>query len=261
NPTVPIKAGMDVKKYGGYKGITPAYFMLVESKDRNGQNQRTIETVPLYLLNKFENNIDLLNEYCITEYGLIDPRIILPKIKKNSYMIINGFPMNIRGTTGSGQIVMQGAVQLCLDEKYEMYLKKVLKYLDRNANRKDKKTDLPINKYDGITVTENISLYDIFLEKHKNTIYKYRPASQITKLEEGREKFLGLTLEKQCIVLGQILHLFRCKPLTADLRLIGGSKEAGSMKINKKISSYTSAKLIHQSPTGIFEQEMDLLML
>lgn len=262
NPAVSIKAGMDVTKYGGYKGITPAYFMLVESTDKKGKKQRSIETIPLYLLSNFEgDNIDLLVEYCKAEYELKEPKIIISKIKKNAYMKINGFPMNIRGTTGSGQIIIQGAVQLCLDEEYEIYLKSVLKYLQRNSNRKDKKTDLLINEYDGITIDQNLALYDAFLNKHRISIYKYRPSNQIAKLEQGREKFLTLNLEKQCIVLGEILHLFQCKSLTSDLRLIGGSKEAGRTLINKKISSYDSAKLIHQSPTGIFEQEKDLLTI
>jgi CRISPR-associated endonuclease Csn1 len=259
NPTVPIKAGMDVKKYGGYGTIRPAYFILVESTDKKGKKQRTIESVPLYLVKKFEEEPNLLIEYCRTEYKLKEPRIIISKIKKNAYMKINGFPMNLRGTTGEGQLVMQGAVQLCINEEDEKYLKKVINYLARNAERKDKKVNLPISRYDGISLEENLRLYDTFLNKLKNSIYKYRPANQASTMEKGRNIFLKLTLEEQSIVLGEILKLFQCNPITADLRLIGGSKSAGSTKINSKISDYETAKLIHQSPTGIFEQEVDLL--
>ena len=53
--------------------------------------------------------------------------------------------------------------------------------------------------------------------------------------------------------------LFVCKPVTADLTLINGSKIAGNMALSKNITNAKSAFLIHQSITGLFEQKIDLL--
>ena len=53
----------------------------------------------------------------------------------------------------------------------------------------------------------------------------------------------------------------QCKVFTADLSLLGGSKLAGNMAINKNIGGCTSAYLINQSVTGLFEQKVDLLSL
>ena len=78
---------------------------------------------------------------------------------------------------------------------------------------------------------------------------------------QGRKKFETLPTEQQCIVLNEILHLLQCKPLVADLTLLGGKKGVGSMKVDKVISQTKckQAKMFNQSITGLFEQEVDLL--
>ena len=167
--------------------------------------------------------------------------------------------MHLRGTTGK-QLVLQGAVQLILDEDYIVYFKKIEKYLQRNqeAGGKDR---LQIIENDGITIEKNLWIYDEFCRKQKETIYSRRPANQCDILMKGREKFVKLSCEEQCIVLNEILHLLQCKPIWSNLQLIGGSQKAGTIKINKFIVNCKEAKLIHQSVTGLFEQEIDLLSL
>lgn len=256
--SIPIKKGMDVKKYGGYKSVTPSHFMLVESLKKN-QKIRTIESVPLHKVKEFEENPGLLLEYCEQEYKLDHPKLIIPKIKKNAYMVIGGFPMHLRGTTGK-QLSVQGAVQLCISLEQEAYLKRIINYLNRNTARKDKKTLLKMDD-DSITNELNLKLYDIFYNKQMYSIYSKRPASQEKTLKSGRDEFCVLPLEEQCVVLGEILHLFQCKPLVANLKLIGGSVNSGSMHISKVITSFNSAKLVHCSVTGLFEQEIDLLKI
>lgn len=257
---VPIKKGMETWKYGGYTSVTPAHFMLVESEGKKGQKIRTVETVPLYLKNEFEKDPQRLTAYCEQFYGLKNPRIILPCIKKNSRMILNGFPMHLKSSTGK-QLSLQGAVQLCLDPEMTAYLKKVMKYLEENSQRRDKRTLLKISEMAGISQEENVRLYQVFGEKLSGTIYRFRPANPKEKLRQCQEKFVSLSLEEQCIVLGEILHLFQCKPVLADLTRIGGSPNTGSIKVGKDISSCALAKLINQSPTGIYEREIDLLKI
>ncbi len=81
NPSIPLKKGLDLK-YGGFKSVTPAYFALVESEDKKGAKQRSIEAVPLYLAKQFEKNQQIYVDYCAEKYGLKNPVIILPKITK-----------------------------------------------------------------------------------------------------------------------------------------------------------------------------------
>lgn len=255
---IPIKKGMDPSKYGGYTSVTPSHFVLVESEGKKGNKVRSIETVPLYRKKEFENNSEALIQYCREFYGLKNPRIVVPCIKKNARMIINGFPMHLKGSTGK-QLILQGAVQLCLDSEAIVYLKKVTKYLEENAVRKDKRTLLEMRDTLGITKNANVYLYDLFIDKLSNTIYRYRPANPKDALTKGKEKFMELSLAEQCVVLGEVLHLFQCKPLTANLSLIGASANAGKIQIGKVITNCNSVRLISQSITGVYEQAIDLL--
>ncbi len=259
NASIPIKKGMAVEKYGGYKTITPAYFALVQSVDKKGKIQKSIEAVPLYLKQEVEKDPERYLEYCRQEYGLKEPKILISRIKKDSLFRINGFPMHLRGRTGN-QLSMQGAVQLILDEDYMVYFKKIERYLQRNQDAGGKKR-LEITENDGITAEKNLWMYDEFCRKQKETIYANRPASQYQTLVRGREQFEKLPCEEQCMVLNEILHLLQCKPISANLEPIGGSPNSGKININKVIMNCEEAKLIHQSVTGLFEQEIDLLAL
>ncbi len=255
---VPVKKGMDTWKYGGYTSVTPSHFMLVASEDKKGNEIRTIETVPLYRRKEFEEDPDVLLQYCKEFYGLKNPRVIIPRIKKNACLIVNGFPMHLKGSTGK-QLILQGAAQLCLDMDKAAYLKKVTKYLEENAKRRDKRELLEVRDITGISKPGNMELYDIFLDKLSNTIYQYRPANPKEALVKGRDKFMELDLAEQCVVLGEVLHLFQCKPLGANLVLIGASPHTGLIKIGKKVSDCDSAKLVSHSVTGMRERVIDLL--
>ena len=256
-PSIPLKKGMDVKKYGGYKTITPAYFALVEY-EKKGKKLRSIEAVPLYLKQAFENGTENFEEYCAKEYGLNNPKVIIPVIKKDACIVINGFPTHLRGTTGK-QLILQNGVQLYLNNELELYLKKIEKYLQRNEDQKGKE-NLQIGEKDGITKDQNIKLYDELLRKMNDKIYQYRENLK-KDLETRREKFLGLSVEEQCMVINQIFLLFRCIPKTADLRLIGGASHAGGLFISKNISNYKFVALKNQSVTGLFEQTIELLKI
>lgn len=259
NASIPIKKGMDVNKYGGYKKITSAYYALVQSVDKKGIVNKSIESVPLYLKQEIEKNPKRYLEYCQQEYGLKEPKILIPCIKKDSLFQIDGFPMHLRGTTGK-QLVLQGAVQLILDEDYMSYFKKIEKYLQRNQAVRGKER-LQITESDGITAEKNLWMYDELYRKQKETIYFHRPANQCDTLLKGREPFAKLSCEEQCVVLNEILHLLQCKPILANLKQIGGSQQAGRISINKFITNCEEADLIHQSVTGLFEQKINLLAL
>ena len=260
NPSIPIKKGMDISKYGGYKSKTPAYFALIEYEDNKGNKLRNIESIPLYMEKEFIRETDKLITYCEEVYGLLKPRIIIPRIKKNSLFKINGFLMHLRGTTKK-QLILQGAVQNIVSKDKEEYIKRIENYLARNLERTDKKTNLLLSEHDKITKEDNLRLYEYLINKHDTTIYKYRPANAVNTLVKGKEKFEEISLEEQCIVIGQILCLFTCKPISADLKLVGGSANSGVINKNKKISSENSAYMINQSVTGLYEQVIDLLTI
>ena len=98
----------------------------------------------------------------------------------------------------------------------------------------------------------------MFCEKLTNTIYRFRPANPVNKLNDKRDKFEGLVIEKQCEVLNELLHLTQCKPLTANLLELGESKDSGKMQKSTIVSNAKSAVLVHPSITGLYEQVVDL---
>ena len=64
---IPFKSSddkmQDVTKYGGFTSVTGAYFFLVEHTEKK-KRIRTIESVPVYLAQKIEQNPDELKKYC-----------------------------------------------------------------------------------------------------------------------------------------------------------------------------------------------------
>ena len=255
---VPIKGSdsrlSDIQKYGGYNKAAGTYFMLIESEDKKGQPMRTIEYVPLYLSKQIEASPEAAIAYFSSEErGLTNPRILLPKIKIDTLFKVDGFYMHLSGRTGN-QLVFKGANQLLLNSNEEAILKKVLKFV---ARRKENK-NLTIVPQDGITSADLLQLYDTFVDKLEYAIYKVRLSAQGDTLREKREKFASLTPEEQCIILFEILHFFQCKSGSTDLRLIGGKGQVGVLYLNIKISNYKQISIIHQSPAGIYEQEIDL---
>lgn len=75
-------------------------------------------------------------------------------------------------------------------------------------------------------------------------------------LRQSKNKFTNLSLEERCEVLGSILHLFQCNPVLSDLRLLGGKKSTGTIRLNKKIKPEDHVYLIEQSITGFFEKRI-----
>ena len=262
NGQVPIKGNdkrLTVEKYGGYNKASGAYFMWVESDGKKGRI-RSMEFVPIYLAKELEESEEKRLQYCEEDLGLKNPTIVLNKVKMNSLLIVDGYPMHISGRSEQ-QLLMKNGVQLCVDIEHTTYLKKVVKYVNRNSLRTDKKRNIAITAHDEITASENAEAYLYLLEKHKNTVFKNRPASQITVLQEGIEKFENLQIEEQCLVLYEILHLFQCRNTSANLKKIGGSANAGVFRVTKQLSKYSSVKLIHPSSTGLTEKVIDLLSL
>ena len=134
---VPLK-GCDIRlankeNYGGYNKATGAYAFLVESDGKKGR-QRTIEFVRLYQKEQFERNgEESMERYCSEELGLINPKIILKKIKLNSLFVVNGFPMHLT-CRSNNTLQFKGASQLVLDNISMEYIKRIIKYVDRMKN-------------------------------------------------------------------------------------------------------------------------------
>lgn len=253
NVNIALKSGLDIEKYGGYQGASTSYFAQVEFDGKKGERVKNIIGVPIYIANRLSHEPAAFEDYCKDIKGMTNVKILVPKIKKNTMMIINGFAMRIRGESGSRDLVFKAAKQLHLDNESLELVRRIEKYVEKNKEYKineeiDKITNESLNK-----------LYDILLDKLKGP-YKYRPSNPISKIEASRDAFCNeIEMEKKVVVIYEMLNLFRCDIAnSADLSIIGGSKNSGVLAIKKNTVSKNEVELINQSITGLFENRIKI---
>lgn len=181
---------------------------------------------------------------------------MIPVVKYNSCIEIDGFRMNISGKQNKGKVITyKPAVQLVLGDRYERYVKKIEKVLEKPEN-------YIITEFDEVTGEMNIGLYKELVYKLTSTIFKVKFASLGEKLESSFIKFESLTLRKQCYVLNEILKIIHNNVLSGDLTNIGESKQSGKTTTNSALSEIKNVSkiyLVNQSVTGLFETKIDLL--
>ena len=189
------------------------------------------------------------------EYAqLKNPRIIIPCIKYGACLSFDGFRVHISGKSNGGKVITcKPGIQLVLSYPQELYCKKLLKVLEKQKEP---------TSYDKITAEENIRLYLALCEKMTDTIFRRKFGGLGIKLKKSQEKFENLTLLEQCYILSEILKILHANVMTGDLRLVGESNQTGSTTYGANlfgIKGISSIHLIHQSITGLYEKEIDLL--
>lgn len=252
---VPIKANdkrSSIEKYGGYNKAASVYFSLVKYFDKKGKAIIQLIPVNLYEENEYQKNpVKYASKVVKT-----DCEILIPCIKYNSCISIDGFRMHLTKKSGN-QLGYKPAIQLVLGYNWEKYIRNIIKYLNQNAVRE-------INERDLITKEENLDLYDLIIDKLINTVYSVKFFGISEKLSLRRELFAELPIERQCVVLNEILKILQANVRHGDLTNIYEAKSVGALYTNMKISeikNVKSVKLINQSVTGLFESETELLNL
>lgn len=235
----------DVTKYGGYKKAKTAYFFVVEHGQTNNRI-RTIETLPIYRRREVEKYEDGLIKYCEQSLSLLNPIIIYKKIKIQSLMKINGYYAYISGKSNEVYTFRNG-VNMCLSQEWINYVKKLENYIEKD--RQDRM----------ITYEKNIELYEIILRKYSTTILNKRLSKMDKKLINAKDRFCILNVKEQSQVLINVFVLSRIGDNQTDLSKIGIGKQSGQITQNKKITGCKEFKLVNQSVTGLYENEIDLL--
>ena len=119
--------------------------------------------------------------------------------------------------------------------------------------------ELPITIAERITKEENISLYDAFVLKLKTNTYNALFKNVLKDLEDNRNVFENLNLLEESKLLLEILKTFRCNTVYPNFKELCGKGTVGKVQLSKGISNYTSAYLINQSVTGMYEVKVNLL--
>lgn len=251
----------NIEKYGGYNKAGVSYFMYVRAKEKKGKKEKTVyRFVPvlLYRAGALRTDADR-RAYCLEEWkrenkAYTEPEILLRKIKYNALLEQDGFRMHISGRSND-RLILKNAAELCLSEEEAALIKRMGKFLERENKNKEE----TVTAYDKIDAAQTLALYDTLSDKLERGVYRVKLGAQIDVVKKGREKFILLSLEKQCSMLMGFLHLFQCNPVLANLKEIGGSASAGTILINFNTTDQKGLTLIHQSVTGFFEKRIPLV--
>lgn len=256
---VPIKSSddrlIDISKYGGYNNATGAYFTFVKSKKR-GKDIYSFEYVPLYLAKQFENNLSLLRDYLEKERGLMKVKIIIPKILINSIFKYNGSKIRITG---------RSLTQLLINIDQPLYLNntniRIVKAITSFVRKKLENDTFRLSEY---YLNELKGIDQVYLELVKKInlkCYQNMLTSVCKTINTNEEMFFDLSLEDKCIVVYEMLYLFQNNAQSSKLSLIGGPTKTSRIRIQKNLKENDKMSIIHQSPSGIFEHEIELTAL
>lgn len=260
---LPVKStdvkAKDVTKYGGITAIATSGYTLIEYKVK-GKTIRSLEALPVYLGRvvelKPETIINYMTDALQLEYRnkkVEDIQVRRLFIPQKSKVKMNGFYYYLGGSSGNS-IYLRNAVPLYLPPKEEEYLRKMMKAIERDYyNEKDKNGNIIL------TAEKNVVLYNILMKKLQGKPYSNNRWNIYKSMEDSEGAFQTLSMKEQCYIINQIIAWINSSIQTVDLQLIGGNKNAGQMLVNKKIMDNNEFVLIHQSVTGIYESETDLL--
>jgi hypothetical protein len=181
------------------------------------------------------------------------------KVKIQSCISFDNMLCHLGGKdSGGSQISYRPGVQLVLGYDNERYIRNVIRCAGGDLHLQTSK-----NEEDIVTAEKNIELFNLLIEKMKNNIYGVLYSNLGDKLYCSKEKFEKLDIVEQCNVIKNVLTILKNNASKGDLKSIG-IKANGAIRLNNNISeikNVKSIKLINQSVTGLFEQEIELLNL
>ncbi|MFA5571199.1 MAG: type II CRISPR RNA-guided endonuclease Cas9 [Sphaerochaetaceae bacterium] len=259
NGLIPLKGSPanfhDTAKYGGYEAPSTAYFSIVEYTKKNKRLKRIV-AIPIMYAEKFTTDHNALIRYCVESFNLLDPRIVMPKILVFEAIRTKGYEIRLSGMT-EPQVFGRNNIQLILDESDYDYIVQTEKFVSfiqkqRQSSSNTNQDFREIAESFSVSLDKNIEMYEVLLAKERDTIFRRRPANQAGFLESKREEFAELDLTEQGAVILQLINLFSCSSVTANLKLLGGGASVGSIKYASVLDENTF--LIHYSPTGVFSK-------
>ena len=263
----------DISKYGGYDSLKTAYFMLVESEDKNGRKIKTIETVPILVVRQVKNLKDRqekIFEYVVEKNNLKNAKVLIPKINIQSTLRIGKGEYLLAGKTGN-KFVLHNFNQWYLDNDMTRYAKVIAKFIQLKKDKqekfleeKDGKVILSKKAKEGnseiaLTRQENVKLYRLALKQLEKDIYEKTSlrSAFYQSLLKNEEKFAELAVKEQAEVLYNILRRMATGASLADLSLLGGGKSEGMITMGKNVTG-RDISLVLRSVTGLKERIVKL---
>lgn len=236
----------DISKYGGYSSLTGAYFYLVEHTVK-GKRIKTIEFVPLHLSSEIKSDKDKLLKYSTDELGLINPEIIIKKIKFKTEIEVDGFRYLISGRTGN-RISLEPNMQ-CFWKIEELNILKTL----QNKYEKGMFSDIDKIK------DEDIFNMKLILNKLMQKLSSSPYINRINMPIIDKSKIDDVKVTELFIIIKNLLILLNKTVMTSDLSLIGLAKKSGKTLLSNNIEKYNSFVIIHKSISGLYERKIRII--
>lgn len=247
-----------IEKYGGYTNINKACFAVLDIKSNN-KIERKLMPVEREIYTKQKNDKNLSNEifskYLKDRFGIEDYRVVYPVVKMRTLLKIDGSYYFITGGSDK-KLELRSAIQLILPKKNEWAIKQIDKSSENDY--------LTIERIQDLTEELVDNTFDIIVNKFKTSVFKksFLNLFQDDKVENIDSKFKSMDFKEKCKTLLMLVKAIRASGVRQDLNSIDLKSDYGrlSSKTNS-IGKYQEFKLINQSITGLFENEVDLLKL
>lgn len=276
----------DINKYGGYDSEKVAYFMIVDSEDKKGNNIRTIESVTSFMYQRAKGDNQKIFEYVVKQNNLKNAKCIVDKVNIQTTMLYNGGKFLLAGKT-SDSYILHNMNEFYADKSLQKYFKVLTKFRDIEKKNYIKDTkDIQklfdaLGKYNNADIqnfdkldcvvlspskikgsslelvkVENIKVYDELLATlNKKTYCAFSTVRET--MANGRNKFLEISIFQQAETLIELSKIISTGSGIANLSYIDGSLHSGLLTLSKNITG-KNIKLIFNSTTGLYKKIISL---
>lgn len=264
---LPIKANDPIvsqnTKYGGYSDIKNAYYTIIEYSDKKNNSIKAFIPIPIFIASK------ILTEQALLEYiKTVLPkanniRIIYKRVYNDQLLKIDGFTYYLGGRSND-RFCIDNAIQLIVPLDIQFYLKLVEKFTtiileDKNIKASSVSSRNPVNnQVEKITLEYTQKLFDYLVSKFNEPIYLKMRGNKLKDVDNvGRKQFIKLSLEERCKALSELLNIFTNRNKKLSLSSINVS--ASRKVVNFKVSSLDEFKIINESITGLYSNEVNIV--
>lgn len=240
------KADLPPEKYGGYTGLTVAFFLL--ARFRKGTRARLalvpVRSIAAAQVGQEAGALDYVQKALGPKARDVDLPLGPRPLKINTMLDMGGYRVCLRGVSGE-RVAVSPVTPLVVGWEWEDYVRR----LERGG--------------EGTSPERNLALYDLLQEKLASPLFGKRPGDGAAILRAGRETFRALDPAGQRACLGHVLELFGGNVGGCDLSAIGGKKRSAVPTFSAVLNSWPvdgGIWIVDPSPSGIFERRSPELM-
>ncbi len=246
---IPKKMGMSPDIYGGYTNNSDAYMVIVRIDKKKGTEYKILGVPTRELVNLKKAEKEDHYESYLKE--ILAPRILYNKNGKRDKKITS-FEI-VKSKIPYKQVIQDGDKKFMLGSSTYVYNAKQLTLSTESMKAITNNFDKDSDENDAL-----IRAYDEILDK----VDKYLPLFDINKFREklhsGREKFIKLSLEDKKDTILKVLEGLHDNAVMTKIPTIGLSTPLGFMQFSNGVLLSENARLIYQSPTGLFKKSVKI---